>query len=418
MDRATPVELVADEVPPRTTERPGAEPDTARDSAVVYSAELGEAADGIEQVVFGTAEAGEGVLAETEFGRADAVTDADGHWKLVLRLDDAPAGSKVPIRVTFERSDAVVELVVEIPRLPVATVPPTPEPKPGPAPEPAPEPEPEPVEFTAVLGTGHPAATPMKQVLYGTATPGSKVLATSAYGHATTTAGEQGGWELVLEMSEVPAPSAVRITVAVNGGGPTFEFWVERPAPEPEPEPDYVAFTAERGDTYFDGELTKVVLYGTGRPGSGVLASSEHGAEDARVGDKGHWEVHLELWDVPAGHEAIVRVTNNASDQVFEFVVHQPEPEPEPVDFTANAALSESDRTPPVNEYWGTSTAGAKIRITSEYGGATVYSNGDGNWDARLEFPEAPVDVTFIVRITSSKGEAVYEFPFTRRTPD
>jgi hypothetical protein len=259
----------------------------------------------------------------------------------------------------------------------------------------------------------------MTQVLHGTATPGTKVLATSAYGHATATAGDRGGWELVLKMYEVPAPSAVRVTVSADTGGPTHEFWLERPAPEPKPEPQDVPFTAQRGDVRHDGELTKVVLYGTGQPGSGVLASSEHGAEDARVGEKGQWELHLELWDIPAGHEALVRVTNNASEQVFEFVVDGPESEPEPkrIDFTADAALAESDRTPPVNEYWGTSTAGAKIRITSEFGGATVHSDDEGRWDARVEFPDAPVDVTFVVRITSTKGEAVYEFPFTRRAP-
>ena len=59
-----------------------------------------------------------------------------------------------------------------------------------------------------------------------------------------------------------------------------------------------------------------------------------------------------------------------------------------------------------------------ELRITSEFGSKTVTSNRDGIWDARLEFPEVPVDVTFIVRITSTKGSAVYEFPFTRRAAD
>jgi hypothetical protein len=87
------------------------------------------------------------------------------------------------------------------------------------------------------------------------------------------------------------------------------------------------------------------------------------------------------------------------------------------VAFTANAALTTSDRTPPVNEYWGTSTAGAVISITSDYGSTQVESKSDGKWSARVEYPDAPVGVTFNVHVTSSKGEAAYDFSFTRVAP-
>jgi hypothetical protein len=55
--------------------------------------------------------------------------------------------------------------------------------------------------------------------------------------------------------------------------------------------------------------------------------------------------------------------------------------------------------------------------ITSDYGTTQVASNAKGNWSARLEFPDAPLGVTFKVHITSSKGEAVYDFQLTRVGP-
>ena len=126
------------------------------------------------------------------------------------------------------------------------------------------------------------------------------------------------------------------------------------------------------------------------------------------------------MYEVPAGTTVGVLVTNSASDAVHDFGLlrPEPEPEPEPIDFTANAALEVSDSNPLVNEYWGTSTPGAVITIASPYGGGEFSANGDGFWDARIVFEGAPVGEPFTVVITSSKGEAVYEFAMTWFQPD
>jgi len=106
-----------------------------------------------------------------------------------------------------------------------------------------------------------------------------------------------------------------------------------------------------------------------------------------------------------------VRVTNSASDAVFEYtLVKQPPPPPPEIDFTANAAFDHTDAAVPYDEYWGKSTAGATITISSPYGGGQVTSNSEGKWGARIEFPGAPPGETFTVTITSSKGSAVYNF--------
>jgi len=159
-------------------------------------------------------------------------------------------------------------------------------------------------------------------------------------------------------------------------------------------------------------------FHGTAQPGSAIRIASEWGVAETTAGPLGNWEATLVMPEVPAGATVAVRITSNTSDRVREFTLHRPgEAVPPVVAFTANAAQTTTDHTPPVNEYWGTSTAGATISITSDYGSVQVLSNGEGKWSARLEFPGAPLGVTFNVRITSSKGEAAFDFPLTPVAP-
>ena len=194
-----------------------------------------------------------------------------------------------------------------------------------------------------------------------------------------------------------------------------------RDKPEPETEPERVAFTANLGDGYLDYTPMKQYFHGTATPGSVVVASSDYGSADAVADSKGKWSMKLKMFEVADGATVGVRVTNNSSEGVFEFSlvrpVPEPEPEPDPIAFTAQAAFVECDSTPPYNEYWGTSTAGAKITISSAFGGKQVIANADGHWEARVEFPEAPLGETFMVTVISSKGEAVYSLPFKRVDP-
>jgi hypothetical protein len=159
-------------------------------------------------------------------------------------------------------------------------------------------------------------------------------------------------------------------------------------------------------------------FYGTAQPGSAIRIGSDWGVAETLAGPNGNWDATLVMPEVPPGTTVAVRITSSASDKVREFTLQRPgEATPPFVAFTANAALTTTDRTPPVNEYWGTSTAGALISITSDYGSAQVESNAEGKWSARLEFPDAPLGSTFNVHIVSSKGEAVYDFGFTRVGP-
>jgi hypothetical protein len=360
-----------------------------------YAANLGTADLGgspMRQNLFGIAGSGETVTVTTTYGSATSIANDGGEWALTLVLNDVPGGTKVLARVTFSGSSAFFDFRLERPL-------------------PPPPPSPAPVEFTATPGSSNLAGSPMKQVWYGTATPGTVITASSEFGSAQATANSNGKWELALKMFDVPGGTDVRVILSANTSDNVYEFMLHRPEPAPEPVPS--AFTVNLGSARLGGSPMKQVFYGTGAAGSVVHAQSEFGSVEAVVSPTGQWEMRLEMHGVPSGSDVGVRLTNSASESVFEYVLHRPVSEPVAIDFTANAALSETDANPAFNEYWGKSTTGAVITISSPYGSGEVTSDADGKWAARIEFPGAPVGETFIVRITSSKGTAVYEFPLT-----
>lgn len=392
------------------------------------TAELGAGrldGDPIHQIVLGRARPGELVVIATPFGGGEARAGEEGRWKVALELPAVPPATLVPIEARFE-DGTVVELTIATaatqpsPKTDTATTvapePPEPKREPTTAPkpkEPTPTDEPPPthVEFTAALGTGHADATPMKQVVYGTATSGTKILVTSAYGHVTTTAGPGGAWEALLVMYDVPARSGVRITATASGFAQQHEFWVHRPAPDvSEPAP----FTADIGETYLDGDPVKVVFRGTGRPGSKVTATADYGVADAYVSGAGSWELKLKMFGVPSGTTIGITVTDVASGAAKQFSVTTPDAPTTEHHFKAQAAFSESDATPPYNEYWGTAAPGSTVTIGSPYGGAQVTVDQAGGWWARVEFPAAPIGETFQVTVINSADDHSFSFGFKR----
>ena len=288
------------------------------------------------------------------------------------------------------------------------TVPPT-EPT---VPQTEPAPPPAAIEFTAKLGTDGRALTPMKQGFYGTAQPGSAIRVASDYGVSETTADGDGKWKTTLTMREVPNFAVVAVRITSSTSERVREFALERPGPAT------IEFTANLGANGQANSPMTQGFFGTAQPGSAIRVGSEWGVAETTAGPGGQWETTLVMPEVPPGTNVAVRITSSTTDRVREFTLHRPgAPTPTSVDFTANAALTTTDAATPFNEYWGTSTAGAVISITSEYGSKQVESNAEGKWSARLEFPTAPVGSTFNVHITSSKGEAVYDFPLTRASP-
>lgn len=264
------------------------------------------------------------------------------------------------------------------------------------------------IEFTAKLGADGRAKTPMYQGFFGTANAGSAIRAASPYGVAETTANGDGKWELKLVMYEVPAGALVPVRITSSTSDRVREFTLERPAPPP---PAVIEFTANLGANGQANTPMTQGFYGKAQPGSAIRIACDYGVAETVAGPEGGWEATLVMPEVPEGAKFGVRITSSTSDKVREFVLQRPGTMFVP--FTANAGWTSTDHTPPVDEYWGTSTAGAIITLSSEYGGGQAVANADGKWTARIEFPGAPVGTTFNVHITSSKGEAVYDFPLS-----
>jgi hypothetical protein len=274
------------------------------------------------------------------------------------------------------------------------------------------------IEFTAKLGADGRAKNPMTQGFYGNAQPGSAIRAESPYGVAETTANGYGKWELKLTMLEVPPGTNVPVRITSSTSERVREFSLLRPAAEAPPTTVVIEFTAFLGANGQANTPMTQGFYGKAQPGSAIRVGSDWGVAETVAGPDGIWETTLTMGEVPPGTTIGVRITSSTSDRVREFTLQRPgTAEPPSIDFTAKAAFTTTDATPPFDEYWGTSTAGAVISLTSPYGSKQVTSNAEGKWSARIEFPDAPVGETFNVHVTSSKGTAVYDLPLTRVSP-
>jgi len=218
---------------------------------------------------------------------------------------------------------------------------------------------------------------------------------------------------MILELRELAPGAKVGLRLTNSTSSRVREFTVQAPGGE-QPQPR--AFTAELGAGDLGASPMKQVFHGTGTPGSTVVAESAYGRAEVTVGGEGYWELRLKMYEVPAGTEVIVHVVSSQSEQVYEFGLQRPGVAPT-YEFTANAAFTECNATPPFNEYWGTATPGAVISISSAYASKQVVANGDGNWAARIEFPEAPVGQVFAVAITSSLNGNGFELSFVRTAP-
>ncbi|MEZ5274335.1 MAG: hypothetical protein R2694_18895 [Ilumatobacteraceae bacterium] len=103
---------------------------------------------------------------------------------------------------------------------------------------------------------------------------------------------------------------------------------------------------------------------------------------------------------------------------------HTTEPtttEPKPTEPTTTAPSWEwsvhqvygsCDAAPPYDVFWGTTAPGAKVVIESAYGRKVGYANEAGQFELRIEFPEAPVGEPFQVWVVS-EGHTD-DFWFTR----
>ena len=171
-------------------------------------------------------------------------------------------------------------------------------------------------------------------------------------------------------------------------------------------------------------------FHGTTEPGAFVIAAGEW---EADVDESGNWEIILGLNSGPnivtftaqdaAGNETTVQVTVNYDPPSPTTTTTTAEGEPGPGDgegtddeavaFSASAQFEICEEIPPFNVYWGTAPPGDKVTITSEFGGGTVHADESGNWEIRVEYPEAPYGEGFLVSVNHVESGETRGFEFT-----
>lgn len=192
--------------------------------------------------------------------------------------------------------------------------------------------------------------------------------------------------------------------------------------------PDLTITSPSDGATVITGT---VQFRGTTEPGARVIAA---GRWEADVDENGEWEIILGVVSGSniATFTAIDAAGNETTAQVT--IIYDP-PSPttttsttlpiedpgegegtaggQSVAFTASAVFEICTENPPYNVYWGTAPAGHKVTIGSEYGQGHVFADEAGNWEIRVEFPEAPNGVEFAVTVRHTESGDTRSFGCT-----
>jgi hypothetical protein len=199
----------------------------------------------------------------------------------------------------------------------------------------------------------------------------------------------------------------------------------DEPAGDPEPEPappttepadvmpPPIAITAPKDGERFD--TTTIWFEGTTEPGAAVAA----GPWEADVDAEGNWAIKLVLSE--GANRATFTATDAAGNQATASVTVYYDPPPPPKDdkpkeweFTAHQVYGSCAEKPPYDVFWGTAKPGTVVTITSEYGSGSAEVNGEGEWEVKVFFEEAPLGKVFSVKVKDAFGtKKSFEFVHT-----
>lgn len=207
---------------------------------------------------------------------------------------------------------------------------------------------------------------------------------------------------VVTETTTVPETTAPTTTAAPAETTTTTTIPVDTTPPP-------LTITSPKNDEHF--EVDVIEFRGTTEPGASVAA----GQYSADVDDAGNWSIVLVL--SPGANGARFVATDAAGNQTEARVtVHYDVPEPttttkapkEEIEFTAHNVYGSCEENPPFDVYWGTAPPGTPIYIESSYGSGSTTANGEGDWEVRVYFPEAPGEKVFTVKVKDDKGQKFF----------
>lgn len=319
-----------------------------------------------KQIAFeGTTEPGARVFG----GSYEADVDAEGNWRIVLIL--SPGGNLVKFKAKDEAGNVTeksVKVFLDV--------------------EEAVE-----KEFTATQAWEVVDGYPAENKYYGTGTPGTTVWVGSAFGDGSVKIDENGAWKLYVKFPE--APCNERFAVVVENETNRREFNMK-----------YACANHEFTATQRYGENTDPwsKFSGTGKPGDTISVVSDYGSVETKVESNGEWYAKLHFNDDLPANTTIKVVVEASSGGRAEFGFFWIVKETEHVEFTANQKYGSCGEAVPFDKFWGTAAPGSTIWVESPFGSGTTTANGDGHWEIRVEFPEAPLGEAFNVVIESSDG--------------
>lgn len=330
-------------------------------------------------IFVGQADPGTVVIATSAYGSADLVVGESGEFWLKLWFEAPPSGESFPIvlQVGEQSFDFSFTWLWN----------------------------PDDVTPTAhqTYG-GSDAATPYEK-FFGTAPPGTVIVATSAYGTADTVAGEHGEWHLKLWFEGQPANEAFPITLTVGEESFDFSFtWYQE-----EGATAGLSVTQEGTSSSSASPYTRFV--GTAPAGTHILATSQYGSADLEVGESGEFSLKVWFSGAPAGVKfPITLKVNGETYGTYYFTSNYT---PGPVTFTLNQYNTESWDANPWVKFYGTATPGAHILATSAYGAADFTVGESGEYLLKLWFSSLPPAGQQFPVTVKVNGATHGSYPFT-----
>lgn len=304
----------------------------------------------------GTAEPGTVVVATSAYGSADLVVGESGEFLLKLWFEAPPTGEAIPIVLqvgeqSFDFSFTWLWNPGEI-------------------------------ALTAhqTYG-GSDAATPYEK-FFGTAPPGTVIVATSAYGTADAVAGEHGEWYLKLWFEGQPANEAFPISVTVGEESFDFSFtWYQ------EAGATFELNVAQEGTSSSSASpYTRFV--GTAPVGTHVLATSQYGSADLEVGESGEFSLKVWFSGAPAGVK--FPITLKIDGETFGTYYFTSNYTPGPVELDLHQYNTESWDANPWIKFYGTADPGTALVANSPYGSASTTVGESGEVYFKLYFSTLP----------------------------
>jgi len=233
------------------------------------------------------------------------------------------------------------------------------------------------------------SADPYTQ-FYGTADPGTVVVASSPYGTADLEVGESGEFSLKLFFEGAPSGFTFPVTLTVGDVEYQFEFtclW----------DPDNIALTAHQAYGSSDSATPYEKFFGTAPPGTAVHATSAYGSADTEASEHGEW--YLKLWfeGQPVGEPFDITVTVGDDTFTFSFVWLQEEGLTGEISVVQEGTSSNSSS--PYTRFVGTAPAGTHVLATSAYGSADLEVGESGEFSLKVWFTNAPAGVKFPITL-------------------